>query len=298
MRQQGTAGVGRRRLGRAPSNHGTLCQRVQRRHPHRCHHLPGVVHVINCGQGGFVGADVIAAVFARFAQAHSRVFAHGGHWLHVEQPTLVATTILAVTEFAATFAEDVLLEASVLRSPLRGRHQVSTVMVTASATFSDWNSPPKPPTGGRPTCSGMPSRSRASTSTASPSSRATPTDASPRRPSAIDLETSCSVSRPLCATDPLGSYRPGHFLDTGCATASLTTAACVPLRGEPLECTESGSARPSGSAHPCPPDRGRRRVRLLLEPMVDVSGCGTTTRPSPRRTAAADWRRSPRTAQG
>jgi pimeloyl-ACP methyl ester carboxylesterase len=118
----------------------------------------GPVHVIGGDADGFVDADILAAVTARFPQAHSEVVAHAGHWLHVEQPTLVATTILTIadpdtatrpaaagwqrgfaqqsaTEFADTFAEDVRLEASVLRSPLHGRHQVSTVMATASAIY-------------------------------------------------------------------------------------------------------------------------------------------------------------------
>lgn len=44
--------------------------------------------------------------------------------------------------------------------------------------------------------------------------------------------------------------------------------------------------------------RAEQALRVVVERIVDVSGCGISTRPSHRRTAAADWWRSPRIARG
>jgi pimeloyl-ACP methyl ester carboxylesterase len=118
---------------------------------------PGPVRVITGSADGFVTADIVAAVTTRHPQAHASVIARGGHWLHVEESKTVAAAILdmvddiaerpATTEwqrgfaqqsaavFADSFTDDVYLEASVLRSPVRGRQHVAAVMAAASAIY-------------------------------------------------------------------------------------------------------------------------------------------------------------------
>ncbi|MEU1212569.1 alpha/beta hydrolase [Streptomyces sp. NPDC005790] len=113
---------------------------------------------------GFVTDEMAGTrVVPRFASAESFDVADAGHWAHVEAPTAVAERIDAflaglpaaagnatrgagggwrsafasktAADFAAAFAEDIVLEASVLAKPLIGRDQVKATMGTASRIY-------------------------------------------------------------------------------------------------------------------------------------------------------------------
>jgi pimeloyl-ACP methyl ester carboxylesterase len=126
----------------------------------------GPVLVVRGGDDGLVTEELVAtAVSPRFASAQTVVVERAGHWPHVEQPAALAaqldrfltehatsahcntaagvraqgyTNALAsksADAFAEAFADDVVLEASVLARPIEGRDRVMQVMGTASAIY-------------------------------------------------------------------------------------------------------------------------------------------------------------------
>ncbi|MDQ7809017.1 alpha/beta fold hydrolase [Amycolatopsis sp. A133] len=125
------------------------------------HDLPGEpfagpVLVVRGARDGFVTDELAAAAAARYPQARSAVLGNAGHWPHVEDPGAVAARLdsfLATLQpvpaagwtqafadksaesFAQAFAEGVVLEASVLARPVRGRDAVKKVMGTASGIY-------------------------------------------------------------------------------------------------------------------------------------------------------------------
>ncbi|MER6850618.1 alpha/beta hydrolase [Streptomyces flaveolus] len=113
---------------------------------------------------GFVTDEMVSThVLPRFPSAQSFDVADTGHWAHVEAPTAVAERIDAFlaglpktagdapqaagggwrkaftsktsADFAAAFAEDIGLEASVLASPIKGLDQVKATMSAASRIY-------------------------------------------------------------------------------------------------------------------------------------------------------------------
>ncbi|WP_073694804.1 alpha/beta hydrolase [Mycobacterium sp. ST-F2] len=116
----------------------------------------GPVAVIRGGADSFVTDEVIATVTARLPQARKHVIDDGGHWVHVEHPGQVSAVLLdfvaetapAATKgwqqgfleqsqhtFADEFAEDIVLDTSVMTTPVRGRQLVAAVMATASSIY-------------------------------------------------------------------------------------------------------------------------------------------------------------------
>lgn len=118
----------------------------------------GPVLVITGEADGFVTPGLLsAAIEPHFPAARFELLAGAGHWLHVEQPADVAALIgefaaglggdAADQGWQAAFADksavrfeegltpDVVLEASVLVSPIRGRAQVAAVMGEASGIY-------------------------------------------------------------------------------------------------------------------------------------------------------------------
>lgn len=113
----------------------------------------------------FVTAELVSsAVAPRFQHVKEEVLSGAGHWLHVEQPQNVAELIgrflkeasegsanapggtgaqgwmsafasKSADDFGEAFHVDVVLEASVLRSPVTGRENVKTVMSAASSIY-------------------------------------------------------------------------------------------------------------------------------------------------------------------
>ncbi|MFJ1975358.1 alpha/beta fold hydrolase [Streptomyces sp. NPDC087903] len=113
---------------------------------------------------GFVTDELVKAhVLPRFRAPESFTVQGAGHWAHVEAPAEVAARIKAFvtglpaaaggtpqapargwrdafasktdTAFAAAFAEDIVLEASVLALPVQGRDQVKATMSAASRIY-------------------------------------------------------------------------------------------------------------------------------------------------------------------
>src|SRR5437764_815699 len=126
----------------------------------------GPVLVVRGSQDGFVTEELVAtSVSPRFASAQTVVIERAGHWPHLEQPAALAAQLdRFVTEhatgaddntaadvrpqgwtnafasksadaFGKAFADDVVLEASVLNRPVEGRDQVMRVMGTASGIY-------------------------------------------------------------------------------------------------------------------------------------------------------------------
>jgi esterase len=58
----------------------------------------GPVLIIRGGADAFVTEQLLAATTSRFVQPNVKVIDKGGHWLHVEYPEALATTILGFTE--------------------------------------------------------------------------------------------------------------------------------------------------------------------------------------------------------
>jgi pimeloyl-ACP methyl ester carboxylesterase len=58
----------------------------------------GPILIIRGGADAFVTEQVLAAITPRFVQPDVKVIDKGGHWLHVEYPETVATTILGFTQ--------------------------------------------------------------------------------------------------------------------------------------------------------------------------------------------------------
>ncbi|MEU1183919.1 alpha/beta hydrolase [Streptomyces sp. NPDC005820] len=119
---------------------------------------PGPVLIVRGDRDGFVTEELVTgAVAPRFPGASLATVAGGGHWLHVEQPGTLAREVLAFLQnlnadsaasgwrsgfseqsastFGEAFAEDVVLEASVLVKPVTGRTRVASVMAAASAIY-------------------------------------------------------------------------------------------------------------------------------------------------------------------
>lgn len=114
----------------------------------------GPVVILRGGADEFVTEDMATMISGRFAGSRVEEVAGGGHWLHLEQPTEVARVINAMIAdlevggdwqqafkkqsadaFAATFAEDVQLEAGVMFMPVRGRDNIKQVMEAASKIY-------------------------------------------------------------------------------------------------------------------------------------------------------------------
>jgi pimeloyl-ACP methyl ester carboxylesterase len=117
----------------------------------------GPVLVIRGGADAFVTEQLVDTIVARFPNARQAVIEAGGHWLHVEFPDEVAAAIMEFTgadagkrqpagwrqafadkaqaSFANEFADDIVLEASTLAKPVKGKQQVSAVMAAASNIY-------------------------------------------------------------------------------------------------------------------------------------------------------------------
>jgi len=126
----------------------------------------GPVLIVRGSDDGFVTEDLVAtAVSPRFASAQTLVIERAGHWPHVEQPAALAAQLdgfltehatgaddntaadvrpqgwtnafasKSADAFGKAFADDVVLEASVLTRPVEGRDQVMRVMGTASGIY-------------------------------------------------------------------------------------------------------------------------------------------------------------------
>jgi pimeloyl-ACP methyl ester carboxylesterase len=126
----------------------------------------GPVLIVRGADDGFVSDDLVAtAVAPRFASARTVVVERAGHWPHLEQPAAVAAELdrlltvdataaddntaaevqpqgwtsafarKSADAFGQAFADDVVLEASVLIRPIEGREQVMRVMGTASGIY-------------------------------------------------------------------------------------------------------------------------------------------------------------------
>ena len=109
----------------------------------------GPVLVIRGRTDGFVTEELVDTVVSRFPSARDEVIEGGGHWLHVEFPNEVAELLLqfitggwqrgfldkSAQAFADEFADDIVLEASTLAEPIRGRQQVAQVLAAASAIY-------------------------------------------------------------------------------------------------------------------------------------------------------------------
>ena len=124
----------------------------------------GPVLVVRGGDDGLVTEELVAtAVSPRFASVQTVVIARAGHWPHVEQPAALAAQLdrfltehatsadgniaadarpqgwtnafasKSAEAFGEAFADNVVLEASVLTRPIEGRDRVMQVMGTASA---------------------------------------------------------------------------------------------------------------------------------------------------------------------
>ena len=126
----------------------------------------GPVLVVRGGDDGLVTEELVAtAVSPRFASVQTVVIERAGHWPHVEQPAALAAQLdrfltehatsadgniaadarpqgwtnafasKSAEAFGEAFADDVVLEASVLTRPIEGRDRVMQVMGTASAIY-------------------------------------------------------------------------------------------------------------------------------------------------------------------
>ena len=97
-----------------------------------------------------------ATVSPRFASARTELVERAGHWPHLEQPADVVAHLddflggtvasrshawkeafasQSADDFAEAFADDVVLEASVLHRPIEGRELVKQVMSIASGIY-------------------------------------------------------------------------------------------------------------------------------------------------------------------
>jgi pimeloyl-ACP methyl ester carboxylesterase len=117
----------------------------------------GPVLLIRGGADGFVTEQLLAIVRPRFPQARVDVIEGGGHWMHVEDPEEIADILIdfadgitdeqpatgwrrgfaeqSPTAFADEFAPDVVLNATTIAEPIKGRDRVATVMATASSIY-------------------------------------------------------------------------------------------------------------------------------------------------------------------
>ena len=117
----------------------------------------GPVLVIRGGADGFVTKQLVDTIVPRFPGAREKAIDRGGHWLHVEQPDAVAEILLefsdAITNtttasgwrqgfaeqsqatFADEFADEVVLDATTLAKPVKGKELVAQVLATASSIY-------------------------------------------------------------------------------------------------------------------------------------------------------------------
>jgi len=126
----------------------------------------GPVLIVRGADDGFVTDDLVTGtVSPRFPAAQTVVVERAGHWPHLEQPAALAAQLerfltdgvtaaggntaadvrpqkwtnafasKSADEFGKAFADDVVLEASVLTRPIEGRDQVMRVMGTASGIY-------------------------------------------------------------------------------------------------------------------------------------------------------------------
>ncbi|MEW1819234.1 alpha/beta hydrolase [Arthrobacter sp. NPDC080031] len=117
----------------------------------------GPVLVVRGAVDGFATQELVDGMVApRFSNGRVAVLDGGGHWLHVEQPAEVAALVTefvgssvsgaaaawqsafaekSADTFGSEFTEDVVLEASVLTMPLKGRHDVATALGAASGIY-------------------------------------------------------------------------------------------------------------------------------------------------------------------
>lgn len=137
-------------------------------HPHGANpsSFDGPVLVVRGGDDGFVTDEMVAkGVLPRFRSAQTAVIDRAGHWVHVEQPTELATQLdvflgkistaantaqelrgqkwtnafekKSAAAFGDAFAKDIVLEASALRQPIQGSGRVKQVMATASTIYEE-----------------------------------------------------------------------------------------------------------------------------------------------------------------
>lgn len=118
----------------------------------------GPVLIVRGDSDGFVTEEVVTGAIApRFPAARQATIAGGGHWLHVEHPHALAREVLGFLQnlkagdaasgwrsgfsehsentFAQGFAEDVVLEASILARPIAGRALVASALAAASTIY-------------------------------------------------------------------------------------------------------------------------------------------------------------------
>jgi flavin reductase (DIM6/NTAB) family NADH-FMN oxidoreductase RutF/pimeloyl-ACP methyl ester carboxylesterase len=124
----------------------------------------GPMLIVRGAGDGVVTDDVVSArVAPRFPSAQTVTIEHAGHWPHVEQPAALAAELdrfltrhgaggntavevharawtvafadQSAASFAEALAENVVLEASVLRRPIEGRRQVKQAMAAASGLY-------------------------------------------------------------------------------------------------------------------------------------------------------------------
>lgn len=119
---------------------------------------PGPVLIVRGDSDGFVTEELVTEVIApRFPGASLATIPDGGHWLHVVHPDALVREVLvflqnlnadaaasawrsgfseqSASTFGEGFAEDVVLEASVLAKPIAGRTSVASVMAAASTIY-------------------------------------------------------------------------------------------------------------------------------------------------------------------
>jgi hypothetical protein len=115
----------------------------------------GPVLVIRGGADGFVTKQLVDTIVPHFPGAREKAIDRGGHWLHVEQPDAVAEILLEFSDditnttmasgwrqgfaeqsqstFADEFADEVVLDATTLAKPVKGKELVAQVLATASS---------------------------------------------------------------------------------------------------------------------------------------------------------------------
>ena len=117
----------------------------------------GPVLVIRGGADGFVTKQLVDTIVPRFPGAREKAVDRGGHWLHVEHPDAVAEMLLEFSDeititttasgwrqgfaeqsqatFADEFADEVVLDATTLAKPVKGKQRVAQVLATASSIY-------------------------------------------------------------------------------------------------------------------------------------------------------------------